>query len=164
MILLQGKEKKNGKDKREIWRDSQRETSWQCIWKYHSQLSPNSLNKICIIYLFITSTPTRTLTPTWLYLVFFVFSFLLSPTKTLTPTWFYLVFFFFYLLSSLNKICVIYLFITSTLTKKKTTTLSPVVFFFVFSYLLSPTTTLNPNVTQFSIFCFFLSFCLQQQL
>ena len=72
--------------------------------------------------------------------------------------------FFFYLLSSLNKICVIYLFITSTLTKKKTTTLSPVVFFFVFSYLLSTTTTLNPNVTQFSIFCFFLSFCLQQQL
>ena len=48
---------------------------------------------IFAIYLFITSTPTTTLTPMWLYLVIFFFlSFISNNNSNLT--WFYLVFFF----------------------------------------------------------------------
>ena len=45
------------------------------------QLSPNSLNKICIIYLFITSIPTIIITPNMILFSFFVFFFFIFYLK-----------------------------------------------------------------------------------
>ena len=49
---------------------------------------------IFVIYLFITSTPTTTLTPMWLYLGFFFSPLSFISNNNSNPTWFYLVFFF----------------------------------------------------------------------